>query len=139
MKTAFFEDEENDKSSISSNEKRQQMSCKGIKLSELKHNQAAKETHIETACKSQISDKGNVKNDFVSRKVKDPKYAACMSPDSKYAALVEKYGRNGGASVGVNTLSAERISESKFNSVRSVFEQKARTNPPTPKSVNKYT
>ena len=44
--------------------------------------------------------------------------------DGKYASLVGKYGRGSGSNI------AERISESKFNSVRSIFEQKAKTNVP---------
>lgn len=43
--------------------------------------------------------------------------------EGKYTSLVGRYGRGSGGS-----NLAERISESKFNSVRSIFEQKAKTN-----------
>ena len=51
-------------------------------------------------------------------------YDDTSNKDSKYPSLVERYGRSGGRNP------SERISESKFNSVRSIFEQKTKTNMP---------
>ena len=45
--------------------------------------------------------------------------------DGKYSALVGKYGRGNGSN------QSERISESKFNSVRNIFEQKAHNTQPS--------
>ncbi len=50
--------------------------------------------------------------------------------DSKYAGLAENYGvcTSKNSTVNSKFFSTERISENKFNSVRSIFEEKARTN-----------
>ena len=105
----FFEEEENERSSSSGNKEKEVLRSRNISTDSkqksvfLQHSEASKSPVVPCSRYSKTE-------------------SIPPNPEGKYPSLVGKYGR------GMSSSQSERISESRFNSVRNIFEQKGNTN-----------